>query len=123
MSKVYVNFETTQELVDKTLETVELARDTGKIAKGTNEVTKAIERGQAELIVLAEDVEPEEIVAHLPMLSEEKDTPYAYVPAKNDLGAAAGLNVQAAAVAIIDPGEATDLIDEISKKTQELKEE
>lgn len=123
MSKVYVDFEVPQELIDKTLETVELARDTGKISKGTNEVTKSIERGQAELVVLAKDVEPEEIVAHLPILSEENNTPYSYVPSKNDLGAAAGLTVQAASVAITDSGEASDMIEDIAEKTQDLKEE
>ncbi|PTD93411.1 50S ribosomal protein L7ae [archaeon SCG-AAA382B04] len=123
MSKVYVDFEVPQELIDKTQEAVELARETGKVAKGTNEVTKSIERGQAELVVVAEDVEPEEIVAHLPMLAEEKDIPFVYVPSKNDLGAAAGLTVQAASVSVTEIGEAKDLIEEISKKTEELKEE
>lgn len=123
MSKVYVDFEVPQELVDQTLEAVELARDTGKISKGTNEVTKSVERGQAELVVIAEDVEPEEVVAHLPMLSDEKETPYVYVPSKNDLGAAAGLTVQAASVSVVDTGDAKEMIEEISKKVKELKEE
>ena len=35
---------------------VEKARNTGKIEKGTNEVTKAIERGTAKLVVWAGDV-------------------------------------------------------------------
>ncbi|OKY77125.1 MAG: Ribosomal protein L7AE [Candidatus Methanohalarchaeum thermophilum] len=122
MSKVYVNFEVPQDLADKSLESVELARDTGKISKGTNEVTKALERGTAELIVIAEDVEPEEIVAHLPMLAKENDVPYIYVPSQNDLGAAAGINVSSSAVAVTDPGQANELIEEISSKVNELKE-
>ena len=48
------------------LEIVEVARETGKIRKGVNEVTKAIERGQAKVVIAAEDVNPPEIIMHLP---------------------------------------------------------
>ena len=47
----YVKFEVPQELAEKALEAVEVARDTGRIRKGTNETTKAVERGQAKLVV------------------------------------------------------------------------
>src|SRR3974377_1831779 len=86
----YIKFERPQELQDKALEAVELARDTGKIRKGTNEVTKAIERGVALLVIVGEDVQPEEIVAHIPALSAEKKIPYIYVKKQQELGAASG---------------------------------
>ena len=35
---IYVRFEMPKELVDKTYEAVELARDSGKVRKGVNEV-------------------------------------------------------------------------------------
>ncbi|WP_297465455.1 50S ribosomal protein L7Ae [Thermococcus sp.] len=116
----YVKFEVPQELAEKALEAVELARDTGKIRKGTNETTKAVERGQAKLVVIAEDVDPEEIVAHLPPLCEEKEIPYIYVPSKKELGAAAGLEVPAASVAIVEPGKARELVEDIAMKVREL---
>lgn len=53
----YIKFDIPQELQDKALEALELARDTGKIRKGTNEVTKAIERGVAQLVLIGEDVQ------------------------------------------------------------------
>jgi large subunit ribosomal protein L7Ae len=59
------NFDVPEELVNRALEALELARDTGKIKKGTNEATKAIERGNAKLVLIAEDIEPAEIVAHI----------------------------------------------------------
>ena len=65
---VYVKFDVPNELEESVLEAVEVARDTGRVKKGTNEVTKAVERGEAELVVIAEDVQPEEIVLHLPAL-------------------------------------------------------
>ena len=68
----YVKFEASKELMDKALEALETAKDTGKIKKGTNEVTKAVERGNAKLVLIGGDVNPPEIVMHLPMICEEK---------------------------------------------------
>src|SRR3989344_9446524 len=54
---------------------IEKARKTGKVDKGTNEVTKAIERGVAKAVFYAGDVTPKEIVAHLAVISKEKNIP------------------------------------------------
>ena len=118
---MYVRFKVTKELESMTYELVERARETGKISKGTNETTKQVERGLAKLVIMAEDVSPEEILAHMPLLCEEKNIPYTYVPSKKELGAAAGLEVAAASVAIIDPGEAKDELEELIKKLEEVK--
>lgn len=99
----------------KALEAIELAKKTGKIRKGTNEVTKVVERGQAKLVVIAKNVNPPEIVMHLPALCEEKKIPLVEVEKKEDLGAAAGLSVATSAVAIISEGEAKDIIKQLSK--------
>ncbi|MEO2154424.1 MAG: 50S ribosomal protein L7Ae [Nanoarchaeota archaeon] len=112
-----------EEYINKVYELVEVARSTGKIKKGTNETTKAVERGLAKLVVIAEDVDPKEIVMHLPILCEEKNIPYVYVPSKKDLGAAAGLRVQAASVAVVDAGEGKQLLNEIIEAIEKLKEE
>lgn len=103
------------ELEKKALEAVELARSTGKLRRGTNEVTKAVERGQAELVVIARDVDPPEVAMHLPPLCEEKGIPYVHVPNKDELGRASGIEVRCAAVAIAKSGEAKKLVDEIRK--------
>ena len=122
MSKpFYVRFEVPEELAEKVYKAVETARETGKIKKGTNETTKAVERGLAKLVIIAEDVDPPEVVAHLPLLCEEKKIPYVYVPSKKRLGEAAGIDVQAASAAIIDPGEAASLVKEIIEKVNEIK--
>ncbi len=122
MSKpFYVRFEVPEELAEKAYKAVEVARETGKIKKGTNETTKAVERGIAKLVIIAEDVDPPEVVAHLPLLCEEKKIPYVYVPSKKRLGEAAGIDVQAASAAIIEPGEAAALIKEIVEKVNEIK--
>lgn len=87
-------------------EVVEKARKTGKVEKGTNEVTKAVERGTAKLVVYAGDVEPKEIVQHLPILCKEKNIPCAEADKKEKLGIAVGLGVKCSSVAIIHPGDA-----------------
>jgi len=102
-------------------EIVEKAKKTGKIDKGTNEVTKAIERGTAKLVVYASDVEPKEIVAHLPILCKEKNIPCVGVESKEKLGLSVGLNVPTASIAIIQPGETASLITELLKK-EKIKE-
>ncbi len=117
---IYVRFEVPKELADKAYEAVEGARDTGKLRKGTNESTKAIERKQAALVVIAEDVEPAEIVAHLPPLCDEKGIPYIYVPSKRELGAAAGINVGSAAITIAEAGRAAAAVKEIVERVREL---
>jgi len=96
-------------------EIVELAKKTGKIDKGTNEVTKAVERGNAKLVVIAGDVEPKEIVQHLPILCNEKGIPVITVDSKKKLGVAAGLNVSTSSIAVIDAGNAADEISKLAK--------
>ncbi|MEM0359180.1 MAG: 50S ribosomal protein L7Ae [Candidatus Hadarchaeales archaeon] len=117
----YVRFEVPKDLAEKVYDAVEEARKTGKIKKGVNETVKAVERRQAKLVVIAEDVDPPEVVAHLPPLCEERGVPYIYVPKKAELGAASGIEVSSAAVAIVEEGEAAPLIKEILSKLKELK--
>jgi len=118
---IYVRFDVPAELASKSIEAIELARDTGRVKKGTNEATKAIERGVAKLVVIGEDIEPPEIVAHIPPLCEEKKTPYIYVKKQSEIGAACGLRVKSAAVAILEPGKGKDLVEEIAQKSLALK--
>jgi large subunit ribosomal protein L7Ae len=118
---IYVRFETPSELADKVLQLVQIASETGKIRVGTNEVTKSSERSEAKLVVMAEDVDPVEILVHIPMLCEEKRIPYLYVPKKQRLGQSAGLTKSAASVAIVEAGEAKVLLDELTQAYPTLK--
>jgi len=115
--------EISDELNNKILEAVETARATGYVRKGTNETTKAIEKGDAELVVIAKDVDPPEVVMHLPPLCEEKNIPYVYTKNKDELGRAAGIDVRCASVAIVKSGDAKKILDEILGKGKEGKKE
>ncbi len=116
----YVKFEIPKEVADAAYEALQIANNTGSVRKGTNETTKAVERGQAKLVVIAEDVDPPEVVAHLPILCEEHKIPYIFVPNKRKLGTSAGIDVPAAAACITVVGDAVGLIKEISSRIEEL---
>ena len=96
--------ETPKEISDKALSALKLARQDGSVRKGVNEVTKSVERGLATLVIVANDVEPKEVIMHLPGLCEQRKIPLVYVQAKADLGKAIGLNVPCSSAAIEKPG-------------------
>ncbi len=103
-----------KELIEKTYQALENAKASGKIKKGINEVTKMIEKGNTKLVAYASDVNPPEIVMHLPLLCKEKDIPCVKVGTREELGAVAGLTVPTVSVAVIKEGDAKDLIKQIA---------
>ncbi|MCE4623156.1 MAG: 50S ribosomal protein L7Ae [Caldisphaeraceae archaeon] len=117
----YVLFEVPEDLVEEVYRVVNKASETGKVKKGTNETTKAIERGLARLVVIATDVDPPEIVAYLPLLCDSKKTPFVYVPSKKRLGESVKIEVSAASVAVIDPGEAESDLKGLIEKIKDLR--
>ena len=118
---IFVRFETPTDVSEKALQLVQVASETGKIRVGTNEVTKSSERAEAKLVIMAEDVDPIEILVHIPMLCEEKRIPYVYVPKKQRLGQSAGLTKSAASVAVVEAGEAKALLEELTQTLPTLK--
>ena len=89
-----------------TYDIVEKAAKTGKVDKGVNEVTKAVERGVAKLVVAATDVDPKELTQHLSILCNDKGIKFAEVDSREKLGISVGINRPTAAVAVIEAGEA-----------------
>ncbi len=107
MENSYVKFEAPESLVKESLDFVENSFRSGKIKKGTNEVVKSIERGEAKVVVIAEDVSPPDVVFYLPILCEERKVPYTFVKNKNDLGSKVGI-ASAASIAVTDFGKNED---------------
>ena len=116
MAKSYVKFEVSNDVVSKTYEALQLAKQSGTVRKGSNEVTKSVERGLATFVVIAADVEPEEVVVHLPGLCEQKKIAYSYVPNKADLGKSIGMTVPCTAIAVENAGTAANAIKDIISK-------
>jgi large subunit ribosomal protein L7Ae len=117
----YVKIEVPQEIVDAAYEALSIASKSGSVRKGTNEATKAVERSIAKLVVIAEDVDPPEVIAHLPLLCDERKLPYVFVPTKEALGKAIGIDVPCASACIIKEGEASGLIKEIITRLDQVR--
>ncbi len=120
----YVKFKVPDKLQDQiksALTRIAEAKDS-KIRKGMNECTKSIERGQAKLVIMAEDVSPPEILYHVPLLCEEKKIPYAYLSSKKILGKAVNINVGSSAIAIDNVGSGNEtILNDIIKQLEALK--
>lgn len=74
------------------LDIVQQAANYKQLKKGANEATKTLNRGISEFVVMAADTEPIEILLHLPLLAEDKNVPYVFVPSKAALGRACGVS-------------------------------
>jgi len=100
---VHVQFETPEDLMTQIYDMLQ-ANSNGRIKKGSNEVTKTAERGTAQFIILAEDVNPPELLAHIPFICAEKGIPFGYVADQEHLAQAAGLpvGVKAASIAVME---------------------
>ena len=112
----FVKFEVPKEISEAQMRVLDKVARGGKIKIGSNEVTKAIERGNAKLVLIAKDVSPPEIVMHLPVLCREKNVPFSYAATKKELGAKAGLTVGTSALAVVAEGDAKKEIDDLAKK-------
>lgn len=117
----YIDYEVPDGLKKNVKEFLKKVAEGGKLKKGMNESTKAIERERAELIVIAGDVDPPEIVYHMPLIAKEKNTPYTFLDTKEDLGKAVGLQVSCSAIAVTQsPSGAKDDLKKIVKQIEEL---
>lgn len=101
-----------QALTQEILDLVQQASHYRQLKKGANEATKTLNRGTSEIIVLAADTAPLAILLHLPLLCEDKNVPYIYVPSKTALGRACGVS-RAVISASITTNEASDLMSQI----------
>lgn len=110
--------ETTQQILD----IVQQATNLRQLKKGANEATKTLNRGISEFIVMAADAEPIEIVLHLPLLCEDKNVPYVFVPSKVALGRACGVSrpVIAASVTTNEASQIREAVYQLKDKIERL---
>ena len=66
-------------------------------------------------------MDPPQIVAHLPILCEERKISYLFVPSKLDLGRSAGIDVGCAAISVLEGGEGSKSLKEIIDSTDQLR--
>lgn len=126
-------------LAQEILDLVQQASHYRQLKKGANEATKTLNRGISEIVILAADTAPLAILLHLPLLCEDKNTPYVsttpqdeeeilqeagellgiadwsqqvYVPSKMALGRACGVS-RAVISCSITTNEASELMGQI----------
>jgi len=109
-------------LATKILDLIQQSAHYRQLKKGANEATKTLNRGTSELIVLAADTAPLAILLHLPLLCEDKNVPYVYVPSKTALGRACGVSrsVIAASITTNDASDLTPQIRELKNRVERL---
>jgi len=109
-------------LTNSILELVSQANQYKQLKKGANEATKTLNRGVSEFIVLTADTEPLEILLHLPLLCEEKNVPYVFVPSKAALGRACNVSrpVISASVTTSDSKELQSQINTVKLAIEKL---
>eukprot|EP01065_Artemidia_motanka_P004665 TRINITY_DN1221_c1_g1_i1.p2 TRINITY_DN1221_c1_g1~~TRINITY_DN1221_c1_g1_i1.p2 ORF type:complete len:174 (+),score=53.53 TRINITY_DN1221_c1_g1_i1:73-594(+) len=81
-----------QNLTKKLLSLVKNATQNSTMVRGIREVTRVVRKdkaGESPLVLLAADISPIDCIAHMPVLLEDKDVPFVWVPSRHDLGAAA----------------------------------
>ncbi|XP_020228875.1 H/ACA ribonucleoprotein complex subunit 2-like protein [Cajanus cajan] len=77
-----------KKLCKRTLKLVRRASQHKCLKRGVKEVVKSIRRGQKGLCVIAGNISPIDVITHVPILCEEADIPYIYVPSKEELAGA-----------------------------------
>lgn len=104
------------------LDLVQQATNYKQTKKGANEATKTLNRGISELIIMAADAEPIEILLHLPLLCEDKNVPYVFVPSKVALGRACGVSrpVIACSITTNEASQLKSVIDGMKLKIEQL---
>ncbi|KAJ3258382.1 RNA binding protein snu13 [Boothiomyces macroporosus] len=110
------------QLSNKIIDLVQQASHYKQLKKGANEATKTLNRGIAEFIVMAADTEPLEILLHIPLLCEDKNVPYVFVPSRAALGRACGVSraVVACSVTTNDASELKSQIQNIKNEIEKL---
>ena len=96
----------TRKLAKKLFKLIGHAGKEKAVRRGIKEVVLAIRKDEKGVCVIAGDVYPVDVVAHIPLLCEEAEVPYCYVPKKADLGAA-GLTKRPTSVVFVSKKQAS----------------
>eukprot|EP01040_Poterioochromonas_malhamensis_P006858 gene6858-7394_t len=91
------------------------------VRRGVKEVVKALRKGEKGFCIIAGDISPVDVVTHLPIMCEDRNIPYFYVPSKVDLGAAASTKRPTSCV-LVNPKESFSEIALYKKLVKEAEE-
>ncbi|KAG1327502.1 H/ACA ribonucleoprotein complex subunit 2-like protein [Cocos nucifera] len=107
-----------KKLCKRTLKLVRRASESKCLKRGVKEVVKSIRRGQKGLCIIAGNISPIDVITHVPILCEEADIPYIYVPTKEDLATAGATKRPTCCVLILTKPTKGELELELKEKLQ-----
>eukprot|EP01083_Nonionella_stella_P051573 136951_1 len=96
-----------------------IAHDKKGVCRGIKEVQKSIQKKKKGVCVLAGNIFPIDVLTHLPILCEENDVKYAYVPSKHDLGTAANSKRPTSCMLIHEPA-GSEKLSELYKSVRKM---
>uniref|UniRef100_A0A0C9QLV4 H/ACA ribonucleoprotein complex subunit 2 n=1 Tax=Wollemia nobilis TaxID=56998 RepID=A0A0C9QLV4_9CONI len=108
-----------KKLCKKTLKLVRRASEVKCLKRGVKEVVKSIRRGKKGLCVIAGNISPIDVITHVPILCEESDIPYIYVPSKEDLAGAGATKRPTCCVLVLTSPAKGSIGEEDQKKLKE----
>ncbi|CAD5168229.1 unnamed protein product [Musa acuminata subsp. malaccensis] len=89
------------------------------LKRGLKEVVKSVRRGHKGLCVIAGNISPIDVITHVPILLEEADIPYIYVPSKEVYLAVAGVTKRpTCCVLVLTKPTKGELVQEVQEKLQ-----
>ncbi|TPX35083.1 hypothetical protein SmJEL517_g02507 [Synchytrium microbalum] len=109
-----------KKLTKKVLKTVRKAAKGKSIKRGVKEVVKGLRKGHKGVVIIAGDISPIDVITHIPILCEENNVPYVYVPSKEDLGFAGVTKRPTSCVMIQCKEDFKALYDEINTEVGEM---
>ncbi|KAI8924947.1 50S ribosomal protein L30e-like protein [Entophlyctis helioformis] len=111
-----------KKLNKKLLKVVKKAAKGKSVMRGVKEVVKGLRKGNKGVVVIAGDISPIDVITHVPVLCEDSNVPYIYVPSKEDLGSAGATKRPTSCILIVPKAGADykDVYDEILKEVGDL---
>ncbi|XP_060621661.1 H/ACA ribonucleoprotein complex subunit 2 [Anolis sagrei] len=109
-----------RKLTRKLYKCIKKASKVKQIRRGVKEVQKFINKGEKGITVLAGDTLPIDVYCHIPIMCEDRNLPYVYIPSKTDLGAAAGSKRPTCVILIKSHEEYQEAYDECFEEVEAL---
>ncbi|KAI7867954.1 50S ribosomal protein L30e-like protein [Spinellus fusiger] len=99
-----------KKLTKKIFKTIKKASKAKHVRRGVKEVAKALRKGEKGLVVVAGDISPIDVVAHMPVLCEDNNVPYIFVSSKEELGEASSTKRPTSVAMIVLGGKTKDTV-------------
>ncbi|KAJ3343261.1 Nuclear control of ATPase protein 2 [Gonapodya sp. JEL0774] len=111
-----------KKLTKKLYKTIKKASKAKSIKRGVKEVVKGLRKGSKGVVLIAGDISPIDVITHVPILCEEANVPYCYVPSKEDLGHAGSTKRPTSCIMVMRKADAdfVEAYDEIHKEIVQI---